>query len=80
MEETFDISKNILVPEHIKLTEEEKEEVLKQYKVEDSQLPKILLSDAAIKELDPEIGDVIKIIRESPTNLESIFYRVVVHG
>jgi DNA-directed RNA polymerase I, II, and III subunit RPABC1 len=80
MEETFDISKNILVPEHIKLTEEEKKEVFKQYKIEDSQLPKILVSDAAIQHLKPEIGDVIKIIRKSPTNLENIFYRVVVHG
>ena len=34
----------------------------------------------AIQNLNPEVGDIIKIKRDSPTNLQTIFYRVVVHG
>ena len=40
----------------------------------------ILLNDPAIEQLDVKIGDIIKIKRNSPTNVESIFYRVVVYG
>jgi DNA-directed RNA polymerase subunit H (RpoH/RPB5) len=76
----FDITKHILVPKHVKLTGEEKQEVLKEYNLLLSQFPMVLLSDAAIQNLKPEVGDIIKIIRDSPTNIKSIFYRVVVHG
>jgi DNA-directed RNA polymerase subunit H len=40
-------------------------------------LPKILKTDAAIRELDAKPGDVIKVVRVSPTAGESVFYRVV---
>jgi len=76
----FDITKHNLVPKHIKLSEEEKQEVLKKHNLSLNQLPMILLSDAAIQNLKPEVGDVIKIMRPSPTVIESAFYRVVVYG
>ena len=68
------------MPEHIRLGEEEKKELLESLNIELNQLPMILLSDAAIQELKPEVGDIIKIIRNSPTNIKQEFYRVVVHG
>jgi DNA-directed RNA polymerase subunit H (RpoH/RPB5) len=80
MAEEFNIIKHSLVPEHVKLTDEEKNELLENFNIELNQLPMILLSDSAIDELKPEIGDVIKIIRSSPTNIKQEFYRVVVHG
>ena len=61
----FKVDKHILTPKHLKLGEREKE------------LPKILKTDSAIKELDVKTGDIIKTIRKSPTAGESIFYRVV---
>ena len=76
----FDITKHSLVPKHVKLSEEEKQELLKKHSLNLSQLPMILFSDAAIQNLKPEVGDVIKIIRDSPTDVESVFYRVVVYG
>tara|TARA_Y100000034_G_C6626591_1_gene273345 strand:+ start:112 stop:351 length:240 start_codon:yes stop_codon:yes gene_type:complete len=76
----FDIIKHNLVPKHVKLSDEEKQEVLKKHNLSLSQLPMILLSDAAIQNFKPEVGDIIKITRDSPTNIESVFYRVVVHG
>ena len=80
MAEEFNITKHSLVPEHIRLGEEEKKELLESLNIELNQLPMILLSDAAIQELKPEVGDIIKIIRNSPTNIKQEFYRVVVHG
>ncbi len=79
-EKEIDITKHNLVPKHIKISEEEKQELLKTYNISSKQLPVILENDAAIKNLDFEIGDVIKIIRKSPTNKESIFYRLVINS
>ncbi len=80
MAEEFNITKHSLVPEHIRLTEEETNSVLEEYNIKLNQLPVILQSDPAIESLKAEIGDVIKIIRDSPTNIKQEFFRVVVHG
>jgi DNA-directed RNA polymerase subunit H len=76
----FDIKKHILVPEHTKITEEEKIELLKKLGAKNKQMPKILLTDPAIKDIDAKIGDIIKIKRKSPTAKESIYYRLVING
>ncbi len=69
--------KHILVPEHKKISEREKQELLKKYNITIKELPRILISDPAIAHLDVKPGDIIKIIRKSPTSGESIYYRVV---
>jgi len=76
----MDITKHELVPKHIILSENEKEELLKRYGITIRQLPRILLSDPVIKTMNVKIGDVIKIIRKSETAGESEYYRVVVRG
>ena len=80
MVEGFDITKHKLVPEHIKLKDEEKQKVMDNLGIIENQFPKIFLSDPAIQKLKPEVGNIIKIKRESPTTVKSTFYRVVVHG
>ena len=80
MDKEFDIGKHSFVPEHIKISDKEKDEFLTKHNINISQLPMILLNDPAIEHLDINVGDIIKIKRKSPTNLESIFYRVVVYG
>ncbi len=77
MTEKFDVQKHILVPKHTKLSEEEKLKTLEQYNLSLTQLPKILIDDSAIQELDVNEGDIIKIERKSPTIGKSYFYRVV---
>jgi len=42
-------------------------------------LPKILLTDPALKNLDVKTGDVIKITRRSQTAGYTTYYRVVVN-
>ena len=74
------IKKHELVPVHEKLTEEEKKKVFQRFNVSMSQMPAILPTDPAIENLDVVPGDLIKITRNSPTAIKSVYYRVVVYG
>jgi len=79
MKAKYDPRKHLLVPEHFKLTDKEKEVVLERYHISLKELPKIKKNDPAIDHLNVKEGDVIKIVRESPTAGESIFYRGVIN-
>jgi len=72
------IKKHVLMPEHSKLSEKEKQKILEKYKITLQNLPKILSSDAALQTLKVKPGDVIKIIRKSPTAGTCVFYRCVI--
>ncbi len=78
MAKKFDITKHILVPKHEKLSEEEAKKLLEQLGIPKLQLPRIKKNDPAIQHLNPKPGDIIKIIRKSPTGGEYVYYRVVV--
>jgi DNA-directed RNA polymerase subunit H len=67
-----------LVPEHVLLSVEEGETVLSAYGIEAPQLPKIHVNDPVAKEIGAKVGDIIKVIRRSPTAKQSIFYRLVI--
>ena len=71
------IKKHVLIPKHIKLSEKEKRDFFKKYNVSIHSLPKINRDDVGIAHLKVKYGDVIKIIRKSPTAGESVFYRGV---
>ncbi len=72
------ILKHELVPEHIILSDEEKEELLKKLNISEKQLPKILHKDPVVKAIGAKPGQVIKIIREHPLTGKTIYYRLVV--
>lgn len=74
----FNIFDHVLVPEHRILSEEEKEELLKKYRIRISQLPQIKASDPAVVALGAKPGDVIEIKRRSPTAGYYYYYRLVV--
>jgi len=74
----FDVLSHQLVPKHIVLTEKESEKILKDFKISKDQIPKILITDPCVKRIGGKVGDIIKIIRESPTAGISEFYRIVV--
>ena len=67
-----------LVPEHSKLSDKDAKELYKHYNVTLKEMPKILISDPAIVNLNVKEGDIIKIKRNSRTAGESVFYRAVV--
>ncbi|WP_049926716.1 DNA-directed RNA polymerase subunit H [Halopiger goleimassiliensis] len=72
-----DVSKHELVPEHTLLEEDELEEVLAEYDIDRTDLPKIKRTDPALPD-EAEVGDVVKIVRDSRTTDEAIVYRLVV--
>jgi DNA-directed RNA polymerase subunit H len=80
MKKTPTIITHALVPKHTKLSDKEKEELLAKYNIIPSQLPSILKNDPMIKPLGLEVGDIIKIDRESKTAKKSIYYRAVING
>jgi len=73
----FKVADHELVPKHEILPEKESEKLLKDLNISKKQLPKIKLSDPAIKETEAKAGDIIKITRKSLVAGESIYYRVV---
>ena len=73
-----DVSQHELVPDHVLLDDpEDVEAVLAEYDVKKTDLPKIKRTDPAIPD-DAEVGDVVKIIRNSRTTDEAVVYRLVV--
>ena len=70
---------HILIPKHKKISEKEKKELLETYQITINELPAILKSDPALAGMDVEVGDVIRIERESPTAGKTVFYRGVVN-
>ncbi len=69
---------HILVPKHSKISEKEKKELLEKYSINLKDLPKVLIKDSAVLDLDVKEGDIIKILRKSQTAGEFVFYRRVV--
>jgi DNA-directed RNA polymerase subunit H len=74
----IDVRDHEAVPTHEKMDEDEVEEVLEKFDTETDKLPKIKRTDAALKQMDVEEGDVIRIERESPTAGKTTYYRIVV--
>ncbi|PSN86345.1 hypothetical protein B9Q02_02680 [Candidatus Marsarchaeota G1 archaeon BE_D] len=69
---------HILVPKHELLSKEDSEKVLKELGVKLWQLPRIYQDDPAIRHLNPEVGQLVKITRSSELAGEYVVYRVVV--
>lgn len=85
MAEEFNVLEHELVPEHHLLSEKESGKILGDLKLTKDQLPKVRLSDPAIRALDAiagpvEEGVVVKIVRRSETSGVSVCYRLVVRG
>lgn len=74
----FNITKNYLVPKHILLNEEEKQEVYKKYNMKNNDhFQQILVADPVAKYYAMRTGDLCKIIRSSPSSGIGISYRAV---
>lgn len=72
-----EIRKHVLIPKHKKLSDKEKKVLLDTYNITVNELPVISKSDPALVDMDIEIGDVLKIERDSPTAGRVVFYRGV---
>jgi len=79
-EKVPDIFQHELVPRHVALNRKDAEEVLRKYHVRAYQFPYIKASDPACMAIDAKPGDLIKIVRRSPTAGEAIAYRYVIEN
>ena len=66
-----------LVPDHILLTNNDKDEFLNLYKNQLSKVPFILQSDPITRYYNAQVDDIFKIKRVSPTTGISYYYRIV---
>jgi len=76
----INVLEHFLVPKHRVLSPEEAERVLKKYGATPQQLPYIHASDPVAKALGAKPGDIIEIVRDSPTAGKAVYYRLVVKG
>lgn len=76
--QAFTIFKHKLVPIHEILTPEEREQLLAKYRIQPYQLPRIRASDPAVTAIGATPGNIVRIIRESPTAGKYTGYRYVV--
>ena len=77
-EESIDIFRSDLVPEHVILNPNEKDELLKKFNISLKQLPRIKKTDPVVLALKAEKGNVIRVKRIDPTVGDYYYYRVVI--
>ncbi|MEF8757473.1 MAG: DNA-directed RNA polymerase subunit H [Halobacteriales archaeon] len=72
-----DVHEHELVPEHDVLDDDEVEDVLGEYDLDRTDLPKIKRTDPALPD-EAGPGDVVKVVRDSRTTDTAVVYRLVV--
>jgi DNA-directed RNA polymerase subunit H len=76
----FNVLNHVNVPKHELLPDDEVKALLKQFGIVKEQLPKIRSNDPAVQVIDGKAGQVVKVIRRSPTAGTATAYRLIVEA
>ena len=76
----FNVLNHVNVPLHVILPDDEVKDLLKRYNIVREMLPKIRNNDPACKVIDAKPGNVVKVIRRSPTAGTAVAYRLVIEA
>ncbi|XP_028766764.1 DNA-directed RNA polymerase V subunit 5A [Neltuma alba] len=71
------ITKHVLKPKHEVLTNQQKQELLKKYNIEEKQLPRMLQKDAIARYYGLERGQVVKVTYSGDISQMHVTYRCV---
>ena len=74
----FNVLNHELVPHHEVVSPDDAKAILARYQVSEDQLPKILATDPAARACGARSGDIVRVIRQSPTAGSAVAYRFVV--
>jgi DNA-directed RNA polymerase subunit H (RpoH/RPB5) len=66
------------VSKHIVLSEDERKDFIKSYQITRDKMPKLEIYDPIVRYYNMQIGDIVRIIRNSPSAGKAVYYRVVV--
>ena len=78
MSTKLNVLKHLMVPDHKIMSEEEVSALLSRYHITTEQLPKIYHDDPAVKAINAQVDDVIRIVRMSHTAGRAEAYRLVI--
>ena len=78
MSSTINVLDHVMVPDHQVMSEDEVKTLLALYSITFEQLPKVYHDDAAVKQINGKVGDVVRITRQSQTAGIAEAYRLVV--
>lgn len=77
----FNILEHTMVPEHTILSDEEKNDFLKKYDIQDvKQIPQISRFDPVARSIFMKPGEVCKITRPSKTAINGVYYRYCINN
>jgi len=70
----IDVLLHKYVPKHVLLTKDETDELLQKYKIGVIDLPQMFEKDPVAIAIGAKEGDIVKIVRDSETSVNSVVY------